>query len=151
MRIALTAAFIFCLLTTQASAEESYVCIADLSTGFKLNTITKQWETANFRTDNKYLISREKRGNMNWVWKGKKFGEEYSDFFCEEDFNDHGYLTCSGIVGKFIMNKTNLRYSLYTHIGFVTANIMNDKGEMVNKESDGADTPYMEIGKCSSM
>ncbi len=57
------------------------------------------------------------------------------------EFNDSGYLNCSGFYA-LSFNKKNLRFLLTYRVGYVNAGIAGVEGD---------DTPSMTIGKCSPM
>lgn len=123
-------------LSFNSSAQSGYVCLADSSTGFAFNSNTKTWNPTSFNVkDSKYLLSLN---NGKWEWK--RFGEKYG-IPCSSNFNEKGYLRCDSIE-EVSFNKVNLRYLLVYPIGYVN-------GGIAGKE--GADTPSMEIGKCSPM
>ena len=83
--------------------QEKYLCTPDLSTGFRYNNNSKEWEQANFKTDHKYIIS--KSGDKNYVFQIIKIGMSYPICYCEQGFNEGGFLLCSGLGGIFRFNK----------------------------------------------
>lgn len=60
-KITITAVILSCILTTMAFAGDSYICVADMATGFKYNKARDKWEIANFNVDDsKYIVSKSK-------------------------------------------------------------------------------------------
>lgn len=117
---------------------EGYICIPDKATGFKFNKTDKSWHTATFNVKNdKYILSN---GSGKWRWK--VIGEKDHDFGKCGDFNEYGYINCDIFGSQITFNRKNLRYqSIYT-VGYVSAGIAG---------TEGGDTPYIEIGRCSTM
>jgi len=111
---------------------ESYLCITEHSAGFIYDKNTKEWESAEFKADSKYIVSRSDGDII--PWSVVKHGKNLIMDLCTEDF-ENGYLKCD----KFTMGKENMRFILVNTYGFV---IHGNEGE---------DTPNMEIGKCSRL
>ena len=146
VKIWIVAFLLCCLLTTIASAGDSYICISDMSTGFKYNKALDKWEIANFITDEeKYIVSRSIDKNI--AWEVKRIGESSELAFCKKDFDEYGFLYCeSNIIFK--MNKLNLRFLKINPIGYYNSSSKNNQDIVLYK--DGSSMPYIEIGKCSS-
>jgi hypothetical protein len=124
------------LLSFNVLAQQSYICIADSSTGFDFNKTTKKWYPKHFDVkDSKYVLSRK-----NNIWEWKEIGQQVPMIKCGE-FDGNGYLYCSGIE-TLRFNKNNLRFLLIYNVGYVTAGVIG---------VDGEDSPAMTIGKCSPM
>lgn len=121
---------------------ESYLCVADNSTGFKYDENSKTWISVPFKTDSKYLVNKSKKLG-SWVIKETGGGTFIQ---CEKGFNDWGFLRCSGMSfnGDFTMNNETLRFQYVYPFGYVVRAYNED-----NKE--GSITPFMEIGKCSPL
>lgn len=139
--------FVFVGFYSSPLYAESYVCIADKSTGFKYNQKTQQWEYARFRTDTKYLIRKadqnillEKFFKMVVV----KFGEKSSEFSCKEGINEGGLLICNSHSGQFKFNNLSLRFLRSWMYGYYN----NGYGKSPDKDSA---TPFLEIGTCTKM
>ena len=128
---------IFFLLFTGVAVGEQYLCVPEHSTGFSYDNVQKEWKNTKFKTDHKYLISE--RDGTEYAFYVTRVGDPIALSFCESDFNESGFLSCSGI-GEFHFNKKNGRYLYSYSIGYY--NVLSGKDE-------GADTPYLEIGKCS--
>ena len=140
-----TAVLLCCLLTTLASADDSYLCVSDMSTGFRYNKALDKWEIANFITDeDKYIVSRSIDKNI--AWEVKRIGESSELAFCKKDFNKYGFLYCeSNIIFK--MNKLNLRFLKIYPTGYYNSSSKNNQDIVLYK--DGSSKPYIEIGRCS--
>lgn len=123
---------------------DQYLCIADSSVGFSFNKGTKSWERANFRVgENKYVLSGPKSEGAAYLLT--RMGSQFAEAQCEKGFNDPGYLFCSGFGGDFKFNRRNGRYLKTYTVGYF--NVVPGVNEVTDENSD---TPYLEIGKCSS-
>jgi hypothetical protein len=116
---------------------QTYLCIADMATGFWFNKSTKKWETAEFDVaEEKYVL---KGNNNKWTWI--KIGEGFGET-CGKGFTDAGYFRCDGL-SIIYMNRNNLRFQVTKPTGFP------DSGDF--GWDQGAITPFIEIGKCAAM
>lgn len=97
---------LFLLLPTVVLAE-SYFCVADISAGFRF--VGARWENAQFRTENKYIVSRSSNPSNSGKWEIKETGQTLPSAICDDEFSEKGGLHCSGFV-EFRMNKKNLRF-----------------------------------------
>lgn len=135
-----------CLISTVALADESYLCIGEHATGFAFNGKNKTWSTARF-PPHKWIV--KKSTNPKYKLEIVEFGEEYPTLKCDTDFNDSGNLICLDTGGEgwgqFRMSKNNLRYLWAYPYGY-----WSDTNE-VKALKEGANTPLMEIGKCSKI
>jgi len=133
---------IFFLLFTGVAVAEQYLCVAEHSTGFSYDKATKEWKNTNFKTSTNYLVS--KADGTKYAWQVTEIGKTRPSFRCESDFDEYGYLSCSGIGGDLNFNKKNGRFLHSYLIGYYI--VLPE----VNKLTDeGSDTPFIEIGKCS--
>ncbi len=149
VRTLLMVTLLFAFLSASAYAAESYLCVADMATGFKFDENRKEWETATFKESQKYLVRKSKR--KEFVWEVKQVGKSAELVFCNDDFNEVGSLVCEslGSTIAFRMNKLNLRF-LYSYlIGFWTDNVKDSKGTDILRE--GSNTPNIQMGKCSPL
>ena len=133
------------LLSVTAYGEEpkdaSYVCIGDMSTGFRFNEGRERWEQKDFRTV-KYLVSKSEKKSL--AWEVTEVGKSHVIYACKDDFDKNGFLSCTS-KGSFLMNKFSGRFvKTYT---FAYYNFNPNDGAM---EKSGRD-PLIEIGKCSSL
>ena len=132
---------ILLLVALHVFAEEAYVCVADLQTGFMLDKTENEWRATKFQTNDKFVISKAKPQKDRFRpqgtrWEVKLMGEKVSQIWCTDDFNEFGNLVCRGLTGDFRMNKNNLRFLYFYDMGY-----WNDR----------TDTPFIQIGKCSAM
>ena len=144
--------FLLCLLSAgSAVAQDSYLCIADHSTGFAFDKNSKQWSTSGFKSGNKYLISRSKQ--PGYVWEVKNFGETDTLAACKGDFNDVGVIYCEGFE-TFRFSRRNLRFLSIYALGYWndSVNSSGDKKSDIDRMfEEGKNTPGMSIGKCSPL
>ena len=137
MKVALLAATLV-LLTSNALAE-GWICQADMATGFIFNGT--MWESAEFSVvDSEYLIRRPNPDDAEealYDWIVVTIGEQDSHYQCQDDPGD-GLLECAGrLWGEFNLDMTRLRFVLTYSMGYLTG------------LNENADTPLMEIGRCS--
>ena len=146
-KIGIAAVLLCCLLTIKASAGDSYLCVSDMSTGFKYNKALDKWEIVNFIVDeNTYIVSRSMDKNI--AWNVKRSMESSDLAICKEDFNEYGFLFCElNIIFK--MNKFNLRFVNIHPLGYYNSSSKDNQNTVLYK--DGSTTPYIEIGKCRSL
>jgi hypothetical protein len=137
--------FLCCLLSTPALAGDSYICIADMATGFSFDKSRRQWSSANFKATGKYIVSKATIGEN--AWDVKEVGAPIPMSFCKNDFNEFGLLTCDGLF-QFRMSKNNLRFIRTALIGYWNDDLKGSKGEFLK---EGANEPSIEIGKCSPL
>ena len=136
---------LFLLLPTVVQAE-SYLCIADMSVGFKFESQGVRWKNAQYNTDQKYIDSRSSNPSNSGKWIIKEIGHSVPSAFCDDEFTEIGSLRCSGLV-EFRMNKKNLRFLVAYLFGYWTDSIPGDKSPLV----EGENTPSVDIGKCSPL
>ena len=99
------------IASTSVLASDSYLCVADMTTGFAFDKNTRQWQSAIFHSDKKFIVS-----NANakpFVWIVKEVGSSIPGAGCKEDFNEIGNLWCNGAF-EFRFNRNRLRF-LYIH------------------------------------
>lgn len=127
-------------MLTYASCVEAqtYLCIADMATGFRFDKSTKAWVVAQFDvTDEKYILAKE---GDEWIWK--KVGELVDLCREKKDFNAVGAFGCDfGAYSQLLMNRNTLRFQIISPELYVGP---FDRGEV-----EGANTPHVEIGKCA--
>ena len=116
---------------------QQYLCVVERAVGFAYKS--NSWENAHFKTENKYIISKgDGKG-----YKVTKVGDKNELVSCEKDFNEFGYLFCSGLP-EFKFNKNNGRFLLAYLLGYY--NVLPQQNKITDENSD---TPYLEIGRCS--
>ena len=143
MRIRTMGALVMvCLISTAALAEESYLCIAEQSVGFKFDESKKTWSSTIVKTQSKYIVKRSPDSKNKWdVFQ---FGDELLSAECEKDFNKSNNLFCDGII-YFEMNRNRLRFLSAMHLGYIDYDNTKDRWK------EGQNEPNMEIGKCSKI
>ncbi len=142
-----------CTLSFPALAE-SYLCIAEQSTGFKYSKQSKEWSATVFSTDNKYVIRTTTKDDVIIadMYKGANYivhqlGESFPIFFCR-GFNEHKNMDCRGFGNHSLwFNSNTLRFQVVDEDGYVRPTIKALGTEL--KEGDS--TPHLEIGKCSKI
>jgi hypothetical protein len=116
-----------------------------MATGFTFDKNRKQWRSTNFKTDEKYLISKPSEPIAAfgpYVWQVSRIGETSPNSMCENDFS-HGVLVCNKGLYLFRMSSSTLRFILVYQMGYVI-----DGTEGMR---EGENEPYMAIGKCSPL
>ncbi len=126
--------------------EESYLCITDEATGFKFNKSLDKWESANFKAGRKFLVGREPIYEHAFVVR--EVGEQMETSWCKQDFDDYGYLHCTGFA-LFNMSKISLRFILVDTGGYIGSVKKDKQGKVTFDPKEH--TSYMSIGKCSSL
>ncbi|MHC4337422.1 MAG: hypothetical protein ACYSTG_05660 [Planctomycetota bacterium] len=143
---------LFAVLTNSAPAPaaEGYLCLAEHSAGIAFDKVSKRWAATIFKPDQKVLVSKandeEKKKGAVWVVKSVGSNREAPDFVCKEDFDNNGYLHCSGF-GDFMFNRRNLRFLSTFTFGYVTDGL----GETNWFGEEGTNTPALSAGKCSPL
>lgn len=145
-KILLMVAFLCGLLSAPASASETYLCVADMATGFAFDESQKEWHSTDFNTDNKYVVSKAKSGRYAWVVA--TVGKTTMPTLCNNGFNADGILVCREGHREFRMNKSNLRFLTSFLFGYWT-DLFRGSSPGLFKEGDS--TPNIEIGKCNPL
>lgn len=130
------------LISSGVWAADSYLCVADLTTGFTFDGSKKKWTSADFRSEKKLVITRSKQ--KLHAWEVKEAGDTRPGATCEKDFNEAGNLFCSGIF-DLRFNNRKLRFLYVYPIGYWSD---DDKGAM---SREGDNTPALAIGKCTPL
>ena len=117
-------------------AEERYLCVADMATGFCFNSSTKMWEQAKFNVDDKkYIITKLEypKGALELKIVGNQVAIHHS----KEGFGPLGNVAVfEGGFSEFRVNRETGRF-IRTYTGGYIGGDQN------------SDTPWIEIGKCS--
>jgi hypothetical protein len=146
--LAIAAQFTVVVVPAQGEETDSYLCVADQTTGFTFAQGT--WKSTNFKEDRKFLFKREIAPNngTNWnsgdrIWTVSELGQVSSLAQCYDVINLSGgpvvldNIFCGGLYNvKF--NKKSLRLLLSYFVGFTDGD-NNDN------------TPTITIGKCSKL
>jgi hypothetical protein len=128
------------MLTYTGSVEaQSYLCIADRATGFRFDKPTKRWLTAQFDVaDHKYTLSQK---DDEWTWAMVGKNPLMSCTQKKEAFSSVGAFKYEfGLSEEVLMNRNTLRFQImspYLYVG------------PFEKDEEGADAPYIEIGRCA--
>jgi hypothetical protein len=137
--------------TTRALTDASYLCVADLSAGFKPGADpgdSSGWEYGHFVTqEKKYVVRRSAKPGI--AWEVRKLGNDTPrpDYVCPRDgLKDGVLLRCYWTLDNeeirnedtFKMNARALRFLESNLFGYWLDE--NDKG-----------TPQVTIGRCSRM
>ena len=130
------------LFATAATADESYLCAAEQTTGFTYDTAAKTWKNAVFRSEKQIAITRAKQ--RPYAWEAKEVGDSRPAATCERDFNEAGNLFCSGVF-DLRFNKRQLRFLYVYPIGYWS----DDSSNPAYREGDN--TPALAIGKCKAL
>lgn len=125
---------------------QSYVCAVDAATGFAYDKATRQWKSADFKPDSKYVISRTKE--QSHAWQVTETGASVPTAFCEKGFTDDGELGCSGLGYEFFFNRKSMRFLKAYMIGYWNEESMR---AISPKRREGDDTPALLIGRCTSL
>jgi hypothetical protein len=131
-----------------------FLCIVEQATGFSFDKQSKSWNRTTFAAGEKYVLKRVENGTLDGVnqtihggphaaWGVWKFGESlFGTEFCDADVNN-SYLWCRGIESIFNVNLKSGRF-LRTYAGAY----VSDPSEFPDEH---ADTPVIEIGKCTAL
>jgi hypothetical protein len=124
-------AIIVSLSFINANAQQ-YLCVGDMSTGFKFNEKINDWEYARFSTD-KYMISRNIETNELRI---KIIGSDsYEALNCKTPVRDYTRCTDAGGLKAFKVDFKNNKFMYVYSAGYLF----------------GKETPSIEIGKCSKI
>lgn len=135
-----TVCLLACLAaTTAVQAADTYLCVAEMTTGFNYDANKKAWRSADFRSDKKFAISRSK--TKAYAWEAKEVGDARPAATCEKDFNEAGNLFCSGVF-DLRFNRRQLRFLYAYPIGYWSDGTGAREGE---------NTPAMAIGRCREL
>lgn len=115
---------------------ESYLCVLDLLTGFTEDETSRQWRRANFKQEEKYLLTRSNDPKAAWVVR--RLGSAATTSWCRSDFNEDSKLFCEGF-SDFKFNRKKLRFIYINTFG----NSFLDE--------HGSDDIGIGIGKCTPL
>ena len=130
---------------------KQYLCVADQAVGFKFEE--NRWQDAVFRTDNKYVLAPSDgvvRPKSFYLVRPLGKSSALPDFVCGPD-QIHGNgasFDCRGVGGHFLFSSRNGRYIIASvNMSYVDVGSPSAGGGKITDES--ADSPYLEIGRCS--
>ena len=140
-------ALLLAMSNTAALAAEGFVCTSEHSAGVTYSKTTRLWSGGALRATGKLLIARpsleQSKAGLSWIVKDIQ--QNLAVLACTNDFNAKGYLQCKGF-GELTFNRVNLRFLRTYTSGYVTDGIEESRwGE------EGANTPMVEIGKCTPL
>ena len=173
-KIILTSLLSCFLLATQVSASESYVCVADIGTGFDYDKTINKWKIVGINVDkDKFIVSKPTKDSTNLIKKLKKSGfiapfpegkflwsvkhvdDPLAMIYCKKDFNKYGLLACEGLFSEFKMNKNNLRFIMTSSVGYhlgLAKHIPKEKEIGIRKSLEKKiNHPSISLGKCSAL
>lgn len=133
---------------------QQYLCIGDLATGFSFNESINQWQRSSFSVDDsRYVVSRDENssGDVN-NYVVKRIGEDFILATCSNDFSEAGSMTCRNGFNTFNINRENGRFMHVFSFGYWTVLSRNENDpfqDFLGIYDEAANTPYIEIGKCS--
>jgi hypothetical protein len=134
---------IFLSLSVPTLADDAFVCIADLTTGFTFDGTPKKWRSTNFRATSKYFVSKSKTSGE---WEVKSVGDPVPLSSCTSVRNDEE-LVCSEALGwEFRMNRYSLRFLYAYLLGY-----WDDRTRPPTYVKEGLRQPYLAIGACSPL
>ena len=92
-------AMLVILLAGAIQAEESYLCVSNMATGFKLAK-DGVWRQTNFKADRKYLVKEPVKGDdflSNYAFVVEHFGEGVFSSMCKRGLGRIEYISCEGL------------------------------------------------------
>ena len=146
MRALLGTVFFVFSVAAGAAEGKSYLCIADAATGFYFDEDDKKWKQTIYSvSSNKYVLAPSKVEGFKMGMT--RVGEDFPLVNCKGDFyyvEERGpYLHCPKSEPAFYFNGENLRYELWSTIGYA--------GLPSEQYKEGKHPPFIEIGKCSPL
>jgi hypothetical protein len=149
------------LLASVANADDSFLCISDHAVGFHYDKKKGTWETANFQTDDKYVIKKTSANENGLIKDGPisvwEFGNNlFPDFECNS-FDENGWLVgCkSPAYGDFRFNRVTMRFQIYTPGSYVGAPLLAEKDAEevwgISMKVFAFDSVSVILGNCQSI
>lgn len=123
-------------IAADAGESDSYVCLPDHATGFRLDRSGK-WEPSQLSVQGrKFLLGKK---NDRWFWSVAGVQDPKQEP-CDA-FTEYGFTECKYSEGWVMFNSKTLRFQLVRPYGYVTSDLATDK--------DMKAPPYYIIGRCS--
>lgn len=130
----------------ETGGSQTYLCVTEMSVGFKYNQDSKAWEHAKFIANNKYLLRRPNANDPQWrseyQWLWFEFGQKIPQINCSFDFGkvteNFEVLDCGTHTNKLTFNRSSMRFSKVYD------------GQLLFSTGPG-DTPTYEVGSCSTL
>lgn len=149
---------------TEPSQPNSFLCIAEESTGFAIDNAHHSWHATRFKAGEKYLLRRVTKDTtgeiadgiripLNSTWAVWRFGDDKHPLVecMKTDFDDNGLLLCESGIPQFQFSKKNGRFIVGTIYGYVLNGFGLSQGKVIANEPDGSASPFIEIGTCSAI
>jgi hypothetical protein len=157
---------------TEPSQPNSFLCIAEESTGFAIDNAHHSWHATHFKAGEKYVLRRVTKDTtaevadgvrmpLNSTWAVWRFGNDKRPLLecMKTDFDENGLLLCEGGMPQFQFSKTSGRFIIGTIYGYVLNGfsfaMSKESGEVkvkpVANAPDASLTPFIEIGTCSAI
>ena len=130
---------------SSVAAETSFLCVTDMASGFVFDKSRDSWKSAILTPREKYLVSKSTQ--KGYAWEVNEVGSKTPIAACKDDFNEIGILVCEGLK-ELRMNKNSGRFLAIYAIGYWNDNKNSKENDLFR---EGANTPSMEIGKCSPL
>jgi hypothetical protein len=135
-----------------------FLCIVEQATGFAFDAKARTWRPTIFGAGDKFIVKRIKNNSyepspgitraLQGAWAIWEFGVDLAPHsVCAQDFNELGYLFCTGPLNSFNFNVSNHRFITTFSAGYIQGAF--NEPPVVNPE--GSDTPYVSIGTCSAL
>lgn len=123
-------------LSTTAFAEDQFLCVGEVATGFRWDG--NQWVTAKFKVDkDKYLVQEVPLENGVTNFHVKRLGESKVAHRCNRSPTSPTRIACGGLASGMLIDTEKLRFHELFGIGYVDG-------------FDGPDyTPTLTIGTCT--
>jgi hypothetical protein len=132
--------------TAHAGRPISYLCVTDMSTGFRLDKNTGKWRITNFKPERKYIVTQANTDDLSWHVRPIGSADPIARCNSNPDLNSQG-LHCSGNE-EFWIDRKNLKFTaVYPH-GY------SDTGQKAApgiSPEERTGTPFIAIGTCSPL
>jgi len=137
-----------CLLISVGYADDAYLCVTRMVTGFSYDKARHSWHATDSQAGRKYLVSRSRAQGVRW--EVLPVGDIVPSALCKEGFSKAGTLTCRGF-DEFKMNRNNGRFIHAYLVGYWTDNHGGGRREDPSLFAEGENAPFLEMGECSAM
>ena len=147
------------------TGQKSWLCVADMATGFHYTKSTQSWSVGEFKTGDKYIVRPPNTEDIKDVEKFRFYNNSNElpayvvralgktddmSLFPEMCKNPpdakSGIMICDGGLTQFAVNTHLLRMQRYYGLGY----LHQDSSAFGNPDEDPV-TPYIEIGQCSAL
>ena len=139
MQAALYVTVCFCAIfhsIVYAARPISYLCVTEMTTGFRLDESTAKWQIAKFR-ESKYIISNSDAS----AWYVRPLGSADAIARCQNMAEPNaGTLRCSGSE-EFWIDTKSLKFTVAYPYGYLDGQGILPGGQR--------STPFISIGRCS--